>query len=302
MSIVTPVINALRRASTVPGHPSGPSLSSLKILAFDLETTGPNPDVDLIVQIGMVRIAAGELQAPEAMLINPGGPIPPDTAAFHGITDEVVADAPLFVELAGQLAAAFEDADALLTYNGIRFDMPILEREFAAAGIKPKLPPVIDLFPWVNWAFRGEARNLKAMCRKFGIELNKAHDAKHDIVATAQLAGKMLAAGRLIPELKTCLTVQARLADLHQAESEAFGQLLWLDRKDGILRCGGKRGGGKLMDADLGWIRWALGRKGLPEPARVCLQRAIDLRVGRCGWCDKVHPGGPEGCKEAANR
>ena len=58
-----------------------------------------------------------------------GMPIPPESTAIHGITDEDVKDCPTFKEIAKSLATQIEGCD-LAGYNSNRFDIPMLAEEF----------------------------------------------------------------------------------------------------------------------------------------------------------------------------
>lgn len=61
-------------------------------------------------------------------------PIPPESTAIHGITDEDVKDCPTFKEIAKSLATQIEGCD-LAGYNSNRFDIPLLAEEFLRAGV-----------------------------------------------------------------------------------------------------------------------------------------------------------------------
>ena len=72
-----------------------PNISTLDFVAFDTETTGLYPASEALVEIGAVRFNL--LEGPKEYfqtLIHPGRPIPPMATSVHGITDEMVADAP----------------------------------------------------------------------------------------------------------------------------------------------------------------------------------------------------------------
>ena len=70
-------------------------------LAFvDLETTGGNPAYDRITEIGIVRVENGVVVEEWSSLVNPECPIPPYIEAFTGISNEMVADAPRFADIA----------------------------------------------------------------------------------------------------------------------------------------------------------------------------------------------------------
>jgi len=99
------------------------------LIFFDLETTGINVTDDRIIQIGISKITPdGEIKE-VSFLINPRIPIPPQATAVHGITDNDVAMAQTFKEMAPSLYAAFKGCD-LGGFNIIRFDLPMLAEHF----------------------------------------------------------------------------------------------------------------------------------------------------------------------------
>ncbi len=61
-------------------------------------------------------------------------PIPPASTAVHHITDEMVADKPLFKDVARNIAKVFEGAD-IAGFNSNRFDVPLLIEELLRAGV-----------------------------------------------------------------------------------------------------------------------------------------------------------------------
>ena len=58
-------------------------------LLLDLETTGPDPELDSIIELGMVRVTDGEIVNRAKTLVNPETAIPPEATALTGITDAV---------------------------------------------------------------------------------------------------------------------------------------------------------------------------------------------------------------------
>ena len=99
------------------------------LIFFDLETTGINIVKDRIVEISYVKVFPNGKEESKTLRINPGMPIPPESTAIHGITDEDVKDCPLFKDVAKTLAAQFEGCD-LAGFNSNRFDIPLLAEEF----------------------------------------------------------------------------------------------------------------------------------------------------------------------------
>src|SRR3954465_2135450 len=92
------------------------------IAFIDLETTGINLGTDRIVEIAIVRINADGSKLNKRKLINPQMPIPAESSAIHGITNEMVKDAPTFKEVANEIKQFIESCD-LGGYNSNRFDV-----------------------------------------------------------------------------------------------------------------------------------------------------------------------------------
>ena len=100
---------------------------------LDLETTGASADRDRITEIGLIEVADGEYVDEWTRLVNPGKPIPSGIAALTGITDDMVAAAPTFLELAPELQRRLEGR--LLIAHNARFDYNFLRAEFRRVGI-----------------------------------------------------------------------------------------------------------------------------------------------------------------------
>ena len=102
------------------------------ICFFDLETTGVDITKDRIVEIAVLKVFPQGHQESHRWLVNPEQPIPPQASAVHGITDEMVAEAPTFKKLAGEISRLIANSD-LAGYNSNRFDIPLLAEEMLRA-------------------------------------------------------------------------------------------------------------------------------------------------------------------------
>ena len=99
---------------------------------LDTETTGLSPKSgDRICEIGVVRVRDGRPVAHFQTLVDPGIPMPPMASNVNGITDEMVADAPLFSGVAEEFYR-FVGNDVLAMYNA-PFDMKFIRNELATA-------------------------------------------------------------------------------------------------------------------------------------------------------------------------
>ena len=153
------------------------------IAFIDLETTGINISIDRIVEIAIVKVLPDGTRQVKRKLINPLMPIPASSSAIHGITDEMVKDAPSFKQVANEIKQFLEHCD-LGGYNSNRFDIPMLIEEFLRIGIEfstdeRKLVDVQKVFHLMEQRTLSAA--YKFYCQK---ALEGAHSAEVDATAT----------------------------------------------------------------------------------------------------------------------
>lgn len=157
------------------------------ILYLDIETTGKAKAYDQIVQVAYAWEVDGELVDEQSVMIRPTIPISAGATAVHGITDEMVSDAPTFAEATRDLVRKIEQADIIVQYNGNRFDIPILDSDFKRAGIRIQASSKhqLDSFRLLQ---EMRPRKLTDMHEEFvGAPLENAHDALADVRGTHAL-------------------------------------------------------------------------------------------------------------------
>lgn len=158
-----------------------------KPLAFiDLEATGMNLGTDRIVEIAVVRIMPDNNRIVKRKLINPEIPIPPPVTDIHGITNEMLKDAPTFKQVANEFKQFLDNCD-LAGYNSNRFDIPLLVEEFLRAGIEfdmkgRRLLDVQKIYHMMEQ--RTLTAAYKFYCEK---DLQGAHGAEADASATCEV-------------------------------------------------------------------------------------------------------------------
>lgn len=196
----------------------------LPVAVIDFETTGFDDALDRVVEVGVVCFRRGEVTARVSWLINPGMPIPEGAVSVHGITDAMVADAPRFEQIAGELCEALA-GHLPVAYNAT-FDRKFMHAEMARAGIKlgtPGLPPAVDAqvtwvdpLVWVRELMAEEkSKRLGDICERLAIPLSDAHRAWADAEAT----GRVLFA--LSERMPRAYAELIRIQDQYGAHQEA---------------------------------------------------------------------------------
>ncbi len=202
----------------------------LPLVVVDFETTGLSAESDRVLEIGMVCIDAGVVTEVENILINPGIPVPEEASAVHGITDEMLADAPVFSACCERIARRLTGRIPV-AYNA-SFDAPFLRAEWARAGADatniPALSPEVtwlDPLVWVREVQKYEkGKKLTDVCARMGIELTAAHRAAGDAEAT----GKVLLA--LAPQLPAAYGEVVRNQQ-HYAQAQEKEFAAWRARR-----------------------------------------------------------------------
>jgi DNA polymerase-3 subunit epsilon len=103
------------------------------LVFVDLETTGGSAAYDRITEVGLVRVRDGELIEEWSSLVNPERPIPAYIEAFTGISNEMVAGAPRFAEIASAVRQKLQGA--VFVAHNARFDYSFLRAEFFKSAV-----------------------------------------------------------------------------------------------------------------------------------------------------------------------
>ena len=139
-------------------------------IVLDTETTGLSPAMgDRLVEIGCVElinhIPSGRHYH---VYINPQRTMPEEAFRVHGLSDEFLADKPLFKDVVQD----FRDfiGDAQLVIHNASFDIGFLNAELERAGHRPLANPVIDTVMLARDKHPGARVSLDALCKHYGID------------------------------------------------------------------------------------------------------------------------------------
>jgi DNA polymerase III subunit epsilon len=202
----------------------------IPLAVLDTETTGTDPRVDRVVEVGIVIGLRGEITTRKSWLINPGIPISKEASEVHGITDEQVKDSPPFSAVAGEILAALQGA-LPGAYNAA-FDRAFIHAELARAGVDltTDAPPAArEEIAWVDplvfarelYKGQGESRALGAIAERLGVTLVQAHRATDDAEA-ALLVLYALSRDQRVPRTYAALLAEQRRLERLQVEATRF--------------------------------------------------------------------------------
>lgn len=144
----------------------------MREIALDTETTGMDPhEGDRIIEIGCVELMNHVPTGKALQLyINPERDIPAEATAVHGITNEFVADKPVFAQVFSEFTDFIGDDSKLVIHNA-EFDMKFLNYELNKVGHPSvKWSRIVDTLAIARKKFPGSPANLDALCRRFGID------------------------------------------------------------------------------------------------------------------------------------
>ena len=249
---------------------------------FDIESTGINIRTDRIIELAMIRLSPDNHEDSETWLLNPGIPIPEESIAIHGITNDLVRNCPTFPDVAPDIQAFIGNSD-FGGFNVARFDIPLLVEEFTRAGFSFDLTNRRILDAQRIFHLR-EPRNLSAALKFYcGKEHTDAHGAEADTRATLDV---ILGQFAHYPDLPRTMTdLDDLLNPRDPFDADRAGRFRWVEGEL-IINFGKKKGTPvrTLVKEDPGFLKWIskndfpletrriaeLALKGvLPEPPRL---------------------------------
>jgi DNA polymerase III subunit epsilon len=162
----------------------------MREIVFDTETTGFEPgDGHRIVEIGCVELLdhfpTGRTYQ---TYLNPERLVPIESQRVHGLSDEFLADKPLFVHIVEEFLAFIGDAP--LVIHNASFDIKFINAELARTGHPPlSLARSIDTIEIAKRKLPGARYSLDELCKRFGVDLTAR--AKHGALLDADLTAQI---------------------------------------------------------------------------------------------------------------
>lgn len=218
---------------------------------YDTETTGIKSDKDKIIEIAAYD-PYNDLSF--VSFIHPQMPIPSESTMIHHITDEMVKDAPSFLEVGKKFIEFCSGDVVLIAHNNDAFDKLFLQAEFSRAEL---LLPKWDYIDSLKWArkYRPDLpkHSLQHLREVYQIEANQAHRALDDVRVLH----------RVFTHLIGDLSMETIL-DLMKVESSLRHMPF------------GKHKGALLQDVPSHYIRWLAENGALDKPDNDLLKKSLE--------------------------
>jgi DNA polymerase-3 subunit epsilon len=250
------------------------------IVWLDLETTGVNTVTDRIIEICLVKTdLKGNIIKTFKSLVNPGSDVEIRPEAFekHGISKSDLEDQDSFHFIANEILSFIGDS-YLGGYNILYFDVPMLVQEFLRAGIvfEYRNRPIID--PFLIYT-KYEPRNLESVYKRLtGKDLEGAHRAENDILATIEIFDKQ----------KEIYTLPESVEELDKFVNESRKDMVDISGKLKFAEIDGKRevvfnfgkwkgvSFRKVFEKDKNYIEWMYDKGEFSKDTKIIVKKLLD--------------------------
>lgn len=236
------------------------------ICFFDLESTGVDTEVAKIIQIAGIKIFPDGRREEKNILINPEMEIPIECVEVHGITDEMVKDKPTFRQYAQGIRDWFYGSD-IGGFNSDSYDVNLLIAEMNRAGITfadwdLNLLDVMKLYRKLYPNTLSEIYK-----RLFGEELDGAHNALNDVIATEKILYEILP-----KELTTVKEIDGFLQE-DRVRVDYAGKLY--KDSEGVVRYNFGKDKDKSVKDNKGFGEWML-KQSFPSETKTKLKQILN--------------------------
>jgi DNA polymerase III subunit epsilon len=166
----------------------------IPFVAFDTETTGLGKE-DRICQVAVASFSGDGSLRTKSWLVYPGMPIPAQSTAIHGITDEMVKGAPMFFDICDEIVEELWRAPWVA--HNLSFDARFLAKEIPSEKWPRGLPTLCSM----TYAKRiheetkyRRGHKLADLANFFGVDysIKNLHDAQYDAGLLAHVTRSMM--------------------------------------------------------------------------------------------------------------
>lgn len=163
----------------------GDRIENATFFVVDIETTGTQPSHAEILEFGGVWVKNLAIAGYEHCLLRPARPIPPFIQGLTGITEDMVADAPRFLDQAEKLHGLFQGSVPVAHHAD--FDFRFLDYAFTSLGLRAVGHNRLCTMKLARVLAPGRKYNLDALAERLGVRPANRHRALGDAQATAEI-------------------------------------------------------------------------------------------------------------------
>lgn len=198
----------------------------------DLEMTCSDLNKGKLIQFGCVFVKDDQIIGSYATDINPEELITPEIESLTGITNERVAKAPYFIEVAHEIKKYLQDC--IFVAHNVNFDFKFLNHQFEEIGLKPLNCPAVDTVELAQIFYPTlDSYKLVDLAEYFNLYHGNPHQADSDAYVTAELLIKITSKIRKLPDVTIAkiiqrgkfLSLQTRQYIKHIAKQESFEKI-----------------------------------------------------------------------------
>jgi len=164
----------------------------MRQIFLDTETTGLNADSgDRIIEIGCLEMVNRRFSGRNLhFYLNPQRPSHADAVKVHGLTDEFLADKPLFAAVADEVMDYLAGAEILI--HNAAFDVGFLNAELRRLGrplFEGQVAAITDTLLMAREMFPGKSNSLDALCKR--LEVDNSNRSLHGALLDAGLLAEV---------------------------------------------------------------------------------------------------------------
>jgi len=164
----------------------------MRQIFLDTETTGLSPESgDRVIEIGCVEMINRRLTGNNKhFYVNPERANSEDAVKVHGLSDEFLADKPVFAAIADDLLEYLADAEVVI--HNASFDVGFLDIELQRLrrpAFAQHVARITDSLAMAREQFPGKSNSLDALCRR--LEVDNSNRTLHGALLDAGLLAEV---------------------------------------------------------------------------------------------------------------
>ena len=169
------------------------SIWETPFVVVDVETSGPTPKTNRIIDIACVLVQGGEITKEYHSLVNPHQFIPPYIVKMTGINYKMAFHAPELNDVLPNANEFFSMPGAVFVAHNAGFDWSFIAGSYLLLGSRPPIMPKLCTIKIARRMIeKTQKKNLDALSQYFNVRVKNRHRAYGDAYATALILIEML--------------------------------------------------------------------------------------------------------------